>query len=367
MNMKLQAVVDEIKKLNDKSYKRFELNLVHLLTQLQLGVRLRAPYRLILDSNIVMRLESLRNGVVAEGILAILLAFIFAKRLPFQMDMVIRPVVFYEFLRKRNVTDVRDHWEGIKALTAHVNTTLGVTLYFDGATSFRDALNVLSLIETDAAMIKARLREYQEADWTFNYVRPPGAGFTGTPSKEGNSVLTSPSWAAEGLYRQLDLSYIDSRVAGLFLREHMRRGLIEWPKNDKQVAKYFKEDSDFVLARILKLSINGNLSGLGDVDVFRALLKYSHLSVHAGPLVGSRDPKVLDGHAAAMEAFVADQQRIAEGDERFRTAESLFYAFLDELVSMGALRKDKLPPPSEAGSSGAKKTKARAAKANFKM
>lgn len=44
-------------------------NLLHLSNQIESSVILEGPYRLVLDSNVVMRFESYRQGVVSEGLL----------------------------------------------------------------------------------------------------------------------------------------------------------------------------------------------------------------------------------------------------------------------------------------------------------
>ncbi|MCX4164568.1 hypothetical protein NID80_24050 [Paraburkholderia megapolitana] len=124
MKISLEYIVDHVKSLKSKPYKTFVSKLVDLTHQIESAMMLRGPYRLVLDSNIVMRLESLRQGKITEGVLATLLAFLFVKRLPFHVDLVIRPVVFYEFLRQRNVQDLREHWQEIRALKEIVEESL---------------------------------------------------------------------------------------------------------------------------------------------------------------------------------------------------------------------------------------------------
>lgn len=93
--MEISKIAEEIKRLKPKAHDRFAENLVMLISQIERSVMLRGPYRLVVDSNILMRLESYRSGNITEGLLSILLAFALIKRLPFHIDVVVRPVVFY--------------------------------------------------------------------------------------------------------------------------------------------------------------------------------------------------------------------------------------------------------------------------------
>ncbi|MGU2329654.1 hypothetical protein ACTVWX_08415 [Pseudomonas aeruginosa] len=99
--MDLQEIIKQGKMLKPKSQKNMGKNLLHLIDQIESSVILEGPYRLVIDSNIIMRLELYRQGVISEGLLSILLAFMLIRLLPYRFDMVVRPTVFYEYLRQK--------------------------------------------------------------------------------------------------------------------------------------------------------------------------------------------------------------------------------------------------------------------------
>lgn len=363
------SIVGEVQRLKVKPYKTFVNSLMDLLVQIERCVALRGPYRLVLDSNILMRLESLRQGKIAEGLLASLLALLFAKRLPFHMDLVVRPVVFYEFLRQRNVVNLRDHWDEIKALKSLVQDSFGEPLLFDGAETYESAMGYLAAIQHDATAIAETLRNYREMDWHFDFVRPPFAGFSGFPTSDGR-IVVPPVLAAEGLYESPSLEYLSPAAVEMFLRQHIERNLVESPHNDKRVIEAYQKDTDFLLTRILKLASKGQLVGLGDVDVFgacnlswqfnrqsngryapasialsldeklvKALSQNAVLSVHSRQMRGSSDPVEQDGQMAAWDAFMADSERIKEGERRCATVREKLFEFLDELRELGTFRE----------------------------
>lgn len=73
--MKIEEISIQFKAPNPKSKITFTKNLISLLDQIESALILEGPYRLVLDSNIIMRLESYRQGNISEGLLSILLTF----------------------------------------------------------------------------------------------------------------------------------------------------------------------------------------------------------------------------------------------------------------------------------------------------
>jgi hypothetical protein len=128
--MSLDKVSQFLPTLNKKSQKRFFSNVLMLFTQFTRALSLRGPYRLVLDSNIIMRLESYRNSNVTEGVLAVFVFFEFLKQSGFKCDIVILPSVFYEFVRQKNFHSVKQHWDDFKHLRDTINNELGRTPFF---------------------------------------------------------------------------------------------------------------------------------------------------------------------------------------------------------------------------------------------
>lgn len=360
--MEILKISEEIKKLKPKAHKRFVENLSILITQIQRSVVLRGPYRLVLDSNILMRLESYRLGNITEGLLSILLAFAFLKSLPFHIDVVIRPVVFYEFLRLKNVSSTREHWERFKDLKALIEDELQVILFFDGIETYAGAEYYGKLIESDAKKIANTLREYQNRDWQFEFIRKPG-GFNG--SLLGNGLIeVAPFFAAQGLYTELGLQYFDERRASRFFIEHIEKHLSECKQNDRRIIEKYAKENQSPLTKVLKLSSKGNLVGLADIDILTlcniqaqfidqahgryvpasigmsidenlsdALNFFSTIHLSSSQMIGGEEN--LSDNMAKMEAFMHDQRRIKEGDGRELIVSNLVNEFIKEIGSTG--------------------------------
>lgn len=152
--MEIQEIAIQFKALKQKSKDTFTQNLLSLFNQIESAVILEGPYRLVLDSNIIMRLESYRQGNVSEGLLSILLAFKLIKKLPFHFDLVVRPTVFYEYLRQKNLKSTHEHWIKFKELKNLIEEELGSKLFFDGIETYQGAEQYLQLIQSDAEKIK---------------------------------------------------------------------------------------------------------------------------------------------------------------------------------------------------------------------
>ncbi|WP_454833535.1 hypothetical protein [Pseudomonas lini] len=360
--MNIDEIIKHSNELNPKSRKRFVENFVTLLDQIESSVMLRGPYRLVLDSNIIMRLEDYRQGKINEGVLSILLAFMLIKKLPHHVDLVIRPSVFYEYLRLRNVKSTREHWERFKELKSIIEDELGSVLLFDGIETYSGAEYYLNLIQSDSDKITKTLHSYEQRDWRFNFIQPPGCGFGGIPAKNGEFIIVPPVFAAEGLYEKVKLEYFDERTASRFFMEHIEKKIAECKFNDQQIITHYGSDTKYLLTKVLKLTAKGNLEGLADLDILsicnvqtqfinqshgryvpasiglsidrnlaNALSFYSSIRL-TSPKMGGSDQNV-DDNMAEMEAFFHDQSRIREGEERFKQAIQSSREFLRELSS----------------------------------
>ncbi|MGY4661149.1 hypothetical protein ACVWZ9_001943 [Pseudomonas chlororaphis] len=360
--MNIEEIIKHSNELKPKSHKRFVENLVTLLDQIESSVMLRGPYRLVLDSNIIMRLEDYRQGKINEGVLSILLAFMLIKKLPHHVDLVIRPSVFYEYLRLRNVKSTREHWEKFKELKSIIEDELGSVLFFDGIETYAGAEYYLNLIQDDADKITKTLHSYEQRDWRFNFIQPPGCGFSGIPAKNGEFIIVPPVFAAEGLYKEIELKYFNKHTASRFFIEHIEKRVTECKLNDQQIISRYGTNSKYLLTKVLKLTAKGNLEGLADLDIFsicnvqtqfinqshgryvpasiglsidsnlaNALSFYSSIRL-TSPKMGGNEHNI-DDNMAEMEAFFHDQSRVKEGEERFKQAIQSSKDFLKELSS----------------------------------
>lgn len=365
--MDLQEIIKQSKLLKPKSHQKMVENLFHLIDQIESSVILEGPYRLVLDSNIIMRLESYRQGVISEGLLSILLAFMLIKRLPYRFDMVVRPTVFYEYLRQKNLTSSHEHWRKFKELKYLVEEELGAKLFFDGIETFQGAEHYLKLIQDDSDKISNTLRSYQQKNWQFNFVQRAGCGFAGMLSSDPRFILVPPAFAAEALYSPLGLGYFDERRASRFFVEYIEKNLIECERNDKEFMAKYNSKNEFLFTRILKLAPKGSLVGLADLDIYTtcninnqfsdqshsryapasaaltidrnlalALRRSTSHHITSGEIVGGPDNE--DDIDAKMDAFQEEYKRMRESEKRHRIAWETSKIFMEELLANEAFK-----------------------------
>lgn len=365
--MDIEKVSKELSKLNKNSQKQFFKNLYMLLSQLTVSSSLRGPYRLVLDSNIIMRLESYRNGKITEGLLAVFVFFLFLKKSNFQCDIVIRPTVFYEFIRQKKPDSIKEHWSEFKGLRDTIQEELSLPPFFDGIETFQGAQYYLDKIQHDVKLISEELRGYQERDWKFDFIRQ-GSGFTGVPLN-GNWIEVPPFFAAQGLYKKLGLKYFNEEKASRFFIEHISKHLSECKENDQRVIEKYRSKGEYQLTKVLKLTDKGSLFGIADVDLLtlcgvgsqfdyqahgryypasiglsidsnlsKALDFFSSMQVTSGEMLGGSSN--LDDNYAKLEATEYDEKRIFEGEKRRKKLLMKQQEFFKEVfpVLYGALK-----------------------------
>ena len=156
--MQLDMLVDKAKRLPPRQMEKYSILLQRLLIQFSNGVALRGPYRLLLDSNVIMNLESYHEEEdPSEGLLAVLTFFAYLQRSSSKCDLLILPSVFYEYIRRGGVTDLKDHWEKFRGLRSLVEDMLDVEPLFEGTETYERAAHHIDLIEHDAGVISAYL------------------------------------------------------------------------------------------------------------------------------------------------------------------------------------------------------------------
>lgn len=362
--METEEISTRFKSLKQKTKITFTQNLFSLLNQIESAVILEGPYRLVLDSNIIMRLESYRQGNVSEGLLSILLAFKLIKRLPFHFDLVVRPTVFYEYLRQKNLKSTHEHWIKFKELKNLVEEELHSKLFFDGIETYQGAEYHLQLIQNDAEKIKKALIAYQNENWNINFVQRAGSGVAGFPISGTGYILVPPAFAADALYSPLGLEYFDEVKSSQFFIQYIHKYIIECKDNDKDVIDKYNYEKDFLFTQILKLTSKGNLMGLADLDIYtncnirnqfsnqshsryapasaaltidgklaKALRNSNAHHITSGGMVCG--PENEDDNKAKMEAFIEEHKRMQESEKRHRIAIKASRDFMKELLSIG--------------------------------
>lgn len=367
--MEIEEISNRFKALKKKSKDAFFQNLSSLLNQIESAVILEGPYRLILDSNIIMRLESYRQGNVSEGLLSILLAFKFIKKLPFHFDLVIRPTVFYEYLRQKNLKSTHEHWVKFQGLRNLVEEELGSKLFFDNIETYHGAEQCLQLIQSDAQKIKKTLSGYQNENWHVNFLQRAGSGVAGVLTTDTEYILVPPAFAADALYHPLGLKYFDEVKSSRFFIQYIHKYIIECKNNDKSVINKYNDEKDFLFTQILKLTSKGNLMGLADLDIYTncniqsqfsnqshsryapasaaltidrklaiALRNSSSHHITTGDM--NSGPENKDDNRAKIEAFIEEHKRMHKSEERQKIVTKANRDFLKELISRGYFRLD---------------------------
>jgi len=363
-NMEVEEIAVRFKALKQKSKNTFIQNILSLFNQIESAVILEGPYRLVLDSNIIMRLESYRQGNVSEGLLSILLAFKLIKKLPFHFDLVVRPTVFYEYLRQKNLKSTHEHWVKFKELRNMIEEELGSKLFFDGIETYGGAEQYLKLIQSDAEKIKKTLIAYQNESWHVNFVQRPGAGVAGFPITGTGYILVPPAFAADALFYPLGLEYFDEVKSKIFFSQYILKYIIECKSNDSNVIDKYNREKDFLFTQILKLTSKGNLMGIADLDIYttcniqsqfsnqshsryapasaaltidgklaRALRNSNSHHITSGGMICG--PENEDDNNAKMEAFIEEHKRMDESEERQRIAIEASRDFMKEVILSG--------------------------------
>lgn len=355
--MEIVDIARNLSGLKKKQKERFFENTRILFSQLNDSIVLRGPYRLVLDSNIIMRLESYKKGNITEGVLSVFLFFEFLKRTNLQVDIVIRPTVFYEYSRQKKFESIREHWNSFKELRDLIQEELSVVAFFDGIETFEGTEYYLDLIEHDVALISHELRSYETRSWKFDFIRPHG-GFVGT-LLNNDLIEVSPFFAADGMYESLGFKYFDEVKTSRFLIEHMCKRICECKDNDQRIINKYSDSQELILTKVLKLTAKGNLVGIADIDLLnncniqsqfkmqsrgryfpasiglsmdtnlsKSLSYFSGIHLNSGDILGGENAE--DGKAK-LEAFFHDKTRVGEGDQRVLKLISEQREFFDEV------------------------------------
>jgi hypothetical protein len=265
--MNINSITQYLNNLNENQKQRFQKYLLMLFEQEFNTLSLRGPYKLVLDSNIIMRIEDVEKVVISEIALAVLCFFDYFKaQNHYQADLIIYPSVFYEFCKHQTFGSLVDHWQKFKTLRDLLEKILDFKILFEKVSNFNDAQYYFNLIEDDATIIKSKLIEVSSKDWRFDFVRRPG-GVKGFIRNDLNFEVP-PLFAAENLYEDIVTNYFDSYCVGLFLKDHIAFMLANNPENDITIASKYKSPQGYNLRKVLYINQKGSLRGLADIEIF---------------------------------------------------------------------------------------------------
>lgn len=359
--MNLDSAIDKVKSLTDKQKKNWFFQLERLITQFHLGVALHRPYRLLLDTNILLRMEEAARGNFNEGNLAILTFFHYLhKQSEWTADVIIRPPVLFEFWRRSNAASLKDYWPKFREVDDLIQETLNVQPLFEGVETFEQANHHIAQIISDEIILQKELIAIEEKDWHVNFTWRWGDGIAGVAGKNG-LVHAWPSSVAEKFAASPKLDYFNEWIVRQVLINHITFKIYENRKNDKATLKEYRSSEDFSLKNFFRLQgEKRKLQGLADLDLFSigniqhqfnnqahrryfpatiplsidenlhtALEKYSTLSTHSAMITGGDDS--ADNIVKFKQAF-ADGVRIEKATERQHRFREEMFNFLDELL-----------------------------------
>ncbi|WP_461643626.1 hypothetical protein [Labilibaculum euxinus] len=263
--MDIEQIIDSVNALSEKEKNKWSFKSIRLFKQFESSLFLSEPYRLVLDSNVIMRFEDIENEKNNSSLLAILTFFnFFNSQKEFRASILIRPAVFYEFIRRRQISDEIDYWNQCKRIRKLIYDTIGIDALFEGLSSYEVAKSEITNIQDDETTIKRELKSILSKDWDFNFIQNE-VGFVGFPRDE-NSYIALPVSVARESVKLPELKYFDTQIAKLCLADHILKRLVTNKNNDQEIiAKYYNPDNH-LLHKILKFRTNGELEGLADLD-----------------------------------------------------------------------------------------------------
>lgn len=263
--MDITQVISFINELPEKEKISWYKKSIRLFKQFESSLFLAEPYRLVLDSNIIMRFENLKHKKINTDLLAILTFFNFYNsQTNFKVSILIRPSVFYEFIRRRKLMDEIDHWNQCKKIRTIIKESIGVEGLFEGLSTFEEANFWIKNIQEDEKVLKRELNSILSKTWDFNFIRTE-TGYTGSLI-DYNSYIAFPTSVARESVKLPKLKYFDTQISKLCLADHILEKLVTNKNNDQNIISKYYNSENHLLHRILKLRTNGDLEGLADLD-----------------------------------------------------------------------------------------------------
>ncbi len=251
---------------DDKAKNDFDKKIEQLFRQFSSAIKLEAPYRLVLDSNILMRLENISQKT-SPDFLAIQFFFNFLNfQSEFKTSILLRPTVFYEFFHQEDLKNEYDHWEKYSLLKQLIETELNVSVTTEGLSSFDLSQKNIANIKHDIGLIKTEIDKLDNQTWDYEFVRKFGE-FDGFPLKDGTGVLTTPHFIAKEIAPTLNTKYFDSLIIKCCISHYIGLKISNNKKNKQDIVNKYVSETDFLLGRIIKINSSNRFMGIADLDL----------------------------------------------------------------------------------------------------
>lgn len=363
--MKVEEISKHFQALSEEKKYRFLHNFNFLSELAKDAMALRGPYRFVLDSNIIMRFEDLKRKDFHEGLLSVMLFFdLFRSQSKFCADLIVTPVVFYEFFRLQNVSSLKEYWQKFQSIRSLIEDSLDTEVLFEKLDTFESTEHYIRCIEHDAEVIKNRLINIRTSEFRYDAVRPPG-GVMGALRADGMIEVLSPIFAADHLYEDVETHYFHPFYVGLFLKDHIAQKIESHPQNNFSAGK-----EDYILRDVVHLDNKDRVKGLADIELlwkcnvrdqfnmqamgnyhpasipltvdqnlFFSLKKMSGFGVSSGEIYGGED---IDEATAKMESSFDDaNRRMSRAKEQQISFERSCIEYLESISPLFTLEKDE--------------------------
>lgn len=258
--MKFEEIVKRSKRLSEKKHKRFINNFFNLFDQTRAARALRGPYRFVLDSNILMRLEGLEKENSEQGLLATMLFFdFFENQNVILADSIITPAVFYEFNRLNNVGSLRDYWSKFKSIRSLAEDSLGCEVLFDNLDSFDTAKHYIESIHHDVEIIKSNLDELYKLNYSSKSINSWREHY------RQNSLKSLLFEVLKKMDFSLDTRYFNPHHVTLFLKDHVAFRILNALNISLHESR--NESVRLPLRKVVYLTKANKLMGLADIEM----------------------------------------------------------------------------------------------------
>ncbi len=253
-----------------KQKDRFWMNSRILFNLEILAMELRGPYKYIVDTNVLIRLERyIVKREITEGTLAIITFLQYLVANNAELSIVVCPSVFYEFIGQNKVEDRVQHWEHLKTVYQTFYRTTGIRLLTEGIETFEIAQEKCALIQKDQEIIRQNIAQICANNYNVKLVKPHSELIEriSFPRKDGLLEIP-PIAAAETLCPVIKFEYYDYALVKGFFMHHIAHIISNNPNNDQQVISKYSQFADLSLKEILCINSERNVvTGLADIEI----------------------------------------------------------------------------------------------------
>jgi hypothetical protein len=209
------------------------------------------PLLIVLDTNLIRSITHVDESEERKSTFIALAAFLsfLRNRTPFKIGILLSPVMFYEFIGRRLISQKDDYIKGISSLYATLSP-FDIPIYQFGLSNFREMGKNLYAIDRDFSMITK----------VYNDVVTVSKGAILERSKR--QIL--PIRAAADLIPYFKLQYFNRLNVEIVFASILERAILSNKSTDKYLRSYFRDDRFFKYASLLKRR-GDRLQGIGDV------------------------------------------------------------------------------------------------------